>query len=218
MTFTRRITQPLIQENPVTVQILGLCSALAVSRTLEPALIMAVSVVAVLVFANLSISLLRNLLPHSVRLILEVTIVASAVIVVDEVIRTFAPHISEVLSVFVGLIITNCIILGRAESFAMHHRPLESVADALGNGMGYAGVLLVVAAARELAGTGALLGYPLLPMQSAGGWYRPNEMMQLAPSAFFLIGFLIWGLRSWRGTLVEQSDHPSPRALHGGAK
>ena len=206
MTFQHHLTNPLINENPITVQILGLCSALAVSRTLEPALIMAVSVLAVLLFSNLSVSLLRRVMPRSIRLILEVTLIASAVIVVDQILRAFNPQISEILSVFVGLIITNCIILGRAEAFAMHHNPLHSAADALGNGIGYGLILLSVATVRELFGAGSLFGYPVLPLIDTGGWYRPNQMMLHAPSAFFIIGLLIWGVRSWRKEQVEQTE------------
>lgn len=204
--FARHLTNPLINENPITIQILGLCSALAVSRTLAPALIMAVSVLAVLVFSNLSISLLRHVMPRSIRLILEVTLIASAVIVVDEVLRAFAPTVSEVLSVFVGLIITNCIILGRAESFANHHGPLDSVADAIGNGLGYGSILLTVAATRELFGTGKLLGHELWPLVSDGGWYRANDMMLYAPGAFFIIGFLIWGVRTVYRAQIEPPE------------
>ncbi|MEZ5558290.1 MAG: NADH:ubiquinone reductase (Na(+)-transporting) subunit D [Pseudomonadales bacterium] len=192
------LTSPLVGDNPITVQILGLCSALAVSRSLRPALIMAVSVIAVLVFSNLMISLLRGVIPRSIRLIIEVTFIASAVIVVDELLKAYAPDISQVLSVFVGLIITNCIVLGRAEAFAMHHGPMDSVADALGNGAGYAAVLLLVAAFRELSGAGALLGTQILPLAGDGGWYPPNQMMLYAPSAFFLLGMVVWGVRTWR--------------------
>jgi Na+-transporting NADH:ubiquinone oxidoreductase subunit D len=214
MTLRRYLTNPLINENPVTVQILGLCSALAVSRSLEPAMIMAASVITVLVFANVSISLLRHILPRSIRLILEVTLIASAVIVVDEVLKTYAPQISEVLSVFVGLIITNCIILGRTEAFAMKHGPLSSFADALGNGIGYAIVLLGVAALRELLGAGSLLDHQIFALVEDGGWYHPNEMMLYAPSAFFIIGFLIWGIRSWRTELVEAPDYDEARPVY----
>jgi Na+-transporting NADH:ubiquinone oxidoreductase subunit D len=157
---------------------------------------MAISVIVVLVFANVSISVLRHILPRDIRLILEVTIIASAVIVVDEVIRTVAPDVSGMLSVFVGLIITNCIILGRTESFALSNPPLASAADALGNGLGYAWILLLIAAIRELLGVGRLYGFTVLPLIETGGWYRPNELMGYAPSAFFIIGFLIWGMRA----------------------
>lgn len=211
MSFFRYLTRPLVSENPITVQILGLCSALAVSRSLEPALIMAASVIAVLVFSNLAVSLLRHVLPRSIRLILEVTLIASAVIVVDETLKAYAPGISEVLSVFVGLIITNCIILGRAEAFALQHGPLDSIADALGNGLGYATILLGVAAIRELVGAGTLLDHPVLPLVENGGWFRTNDMMLYAPSAFFLIGFLIWGIRSLRPEQAEPREYPAVR-------
>ena len=206
MKISPHLTHPLINENPVTVQILGLCSALAVSRSLEPALIMAASVIAVLAFSNVCVSLLRHQMPRSIRLILEVTLIGSAVIVVDEVLKTYAPHIAEVLSVFVGLIITNCIILGRTETFAMQNPPRPSLADALGNGFGYAWVLLFVAALRELLGAGSLLNYQIFPLITDDGWYRPNDMMLYAPSAFFIIGFLVWGIRSIRRDLIEPAD------------
>lgn len=211
MSFRRHLVNPLVNENPITVQILGLCSALAVSRSLEPALIMAISVIAVLLFSNLVVSLLRHIMPRSIRLILEVTLIASAVIVVDETLKAFMPGISEVLSVFVGLIITNCIILGRAEAFAMQHGPLDSIADALGNGLGYALILLSVAAVRELFGAGSLLGVQLLPLVEDGGWFRSMDIMLYAPSAFFLIGFLIWGVRGWRQEQEEPREYPSTR-------
>ncbi|MBV1906218.1 MAG: NADH:ubiquinone reductase (Na(+)-transporting) subunit D [Pseudomonadales bacterium] len=213
MNFFKYLSDPLINENPVMVQILGLCSALAVSRSMEPALIMAMSVIAVLVFSNVVISLLRSVIPRSIRLILEVIIIASAVIVVDELIKTFAVEVSEYLSVFVGLIITNCIILGRAEAFALGHGPLDSFADALGNGLGYAFVILIVSAARELLGAGSLFNVNLLPLLEDGGWYRPNQLMLYAPSAFFLIGFLIWGVRSMHIFQVNKSTHRLPRHL-----
>ncbi|HEY5645747.1 MAG TPA: NADH:ubiquinone reductase (Na(+)-transporting) subunit D [Pseudomonadales bacterium] len=214
MSFIRYLTQPLVSENPITVQILGLCSALAVSRSMEPALIMAVSVIGVLIFSNLAVSLLRHILPHSIRLILEVTLIASAVIVVDETLKAYAPGISEVLSVFVGLIITNCIILGRAEAFALRHGPLDSIADAIGNGVGYALILLGVAAVREVAGAGTFLDVPVVPLVEVGGWFRTNEMMLYAPSAFFLIGFLIWGIRSLRPDQAEAREFPVERAAY----
>ncbi|MEZ5553268.1 MAG: NADH:ubiquinone reductase (Na(+)-transporting) subunit D [Pseudomonadales bacterium] len=217
MNALRHLTTPLLDQNPITVQILGLCSALAVSRALEPALIMAAAVISVLVFSNLAVSLMRRLMPQSVRLILEVTIIASGVIVVDEFIKAYAPDISEVLSVFVGLIITNCIILGRAEAFAMQHGPLDSLADALGNGAGYAIILLAVAAFRELAGNGSLLDIEILPLLADGGWYRPNQLMLYAPSAFFLIGFLIWGVRSWQTGSTEPDTQSTTGAFGRGS-
>lgn len=191
--FTSRLATPLLHDNPVTVQVLGLCSALAVSRSVEPALIMAASVASVLVFSNVAVSLLRGFMPQSIRLILEMTLIASAVIVVDEVLKAFAPDVSQTLSVFVGLIITNCIVLGRVESFALHNPVGESLADALGNGLGFAAVLVSVAAVRELFGNGTLLEQQLLPAA-----FPNNEMMQYAPSAFFLIGLFVWGSRAWQ--------------------
>jgi Na+-transporting NADH:ubiquinone oxidoreductase subunit D len=191
--WRRQLLKPLLDDNPVTVQVLGLCSALAVSRSLRPAAIMAVSVVAVLVFSNVAVSLLRGVMPRSIRLILEVTIIASAVIVVDEALKAFVPDVSQVLSVFVGLIITNCIVLGRVESFALHNPVGASLADALGNGLGFAAVLLLVGAVRELLGSGTLFDRAVLP---AG--YPGNELMLYAPSAFFLIGLVVWASRAWQ--------------------
>jgi Na+-transporting NADH:ubiquinone oxidoreductase subunit D len=195
---TKHFTRPLLGDNPITVQILGLCSALAVTSSVRPALIMAASVIVVLVFSNVAVSLLRRQMPQSIRLILQVTLTASAVIVVDEVLKTYVPDVSEILSVFVGLIITNCIILGRAEAFAMHNPPLASLGDALGNGFGYAWILIAVAMCRELFGAGSVLDIPILPLAVDGGWYAPNAMMRYAPSGFFLIGFLIWGVNALR--------------------
>ncbi|HSG89068.1 MAG TPA: NADH:ubiquinone reductase (Na(+)-transporting) subunit D [Pseudomonadales bacterium] len=212
-TLLRPLVRPLVDDNPVTMQILGLCSALAVSSALEPALIMSLSVTGVLAFSSVSISLLRRVLPRSIRLILEMTIIASAVIVVDETLKAFAPGISAVLTVFVGLIVTNCIVLGRAEAFALHNSVGASLADALGNGLGYSLILLTVAAVRELFGSGTLFEVPILPLLADGGWYRPNAMMQLAPSAFFLIALIIWGLRSWRTEQVEAPEFPAARSL-----
>jgi Na+-transporting NADH:ubiquinone oxidoreductase subunit D len=201
---THPLIRPLVDDNPVTLQILGLCSALAVSSSLRPALIMSISVIVVLAFSNVSVSLLRYVLPRSVRLILEMTIIASAVVVIDEVLKAFVPGVSAILSVFVGLIVTNCIVLGRAETFARYNTVGASLADGIGNGLGYSLILLSVAALRELLGSGALFGVTLLPVLADGGWYRPNAMMQSSPSAFFIIGLLIWGVRSWRTEQVEQ--------------
>lgn len=214
MSFLRHVTEPLSTANPITVQILGLCSALAVSRSLKPALIMCASVLVVLVFSNLSVSLLRRALPQSVRLILEMTIIGSAVIVVDEFIKAYAPDVSATLTVFVGLIVTNCIILGRAEAFAMHNGPLASVGDALGNALGYAAILVSVAAVRELFGTGALLNVPVLPLVDSGGWYRVNELMLYPPSAFFLVGGIIWGLRCLTPAQMETKQGASAPTTH----
>jgi len=198
MRTLQAFVNPIVDSNPIAVQILGLCSALAVSRSLRPALVMAACVTGVLLFSNVAVSLLRHTMPRSIRLVLEITIIASAVIVADELLKAYAPDVSEVLSVFVALIITNCIVLGRAETFAMHNAPLPSAADALGNGIGYSVLLLAIAAIRELFGSGSLYGAAVLPTLAAGGWYRPNEMMLAAPSAFFIVALLIWGLRRWQ--------------------
>ena len=190
------LSEPLGMSNPITVQVLGLCSALAVSSSLLPALIMSAAVICVLVFANVAVSALRHLMPASIRLIIEVTLIASAVIVVDEILKAFVPEISSVLSVFVGLIITNCIVLARVESFAMHNGVWPSFLDGLGNGLGYSWVLILVASIRELLGSGSLLGVPVLALAADGTGYEPNELMLLTPSAFFIIGLLVWLIRS----------------------
>lgn len=193
----RAVTRPLLDENPILLQVLGVCSALAVTRSLETALVMSAAVTAVLVCSNAAVSALRHQIPRSVRLIVQITIVASLVIVVDQVLQAFFWNVSRRLSVFVGLIITNCIILGRAESFAMHRSVALSLLDALGNGLGYALILVTVGASRELLGSGSLLGVPLLPRVEDGGWYPPLALMLRAPSAFFLIGGLVWAVRAW---------------------
>ena len=203
MPSRRTLTDPILDNNPITVQVLGVCSALAVTRAMWPALIMSVAVIAVLAFSNTMISALRHVMPRGVRLILEMTLIASAVIVADETLRTFAPEISRTLSVFVGLIITNCIVLGRADAFALNNPVPASLLDGLGHGLGYAALLLVVAAIRELLGSGTLFDYQVLTPAAVGGSFVTNEFMLLAPSAFFIIGFLIWGIRSWRRKQVE---------------
>jgi len=195
----RVFIDPLVETNPITLRVLGLCSALAVTSSLLPALIMSAAVVAVLCFANVAVSLLRHWMPPSIRLILEVTIIATAVIVVDEFLKAYAPQVSSVLSVFVGLIITNCIVLARVESFAMHNGVWASLLDALGNGLGYSWILILIGAVRELLGSGSLLGHELLPLTDEGGWFEPNRLMLLTPSAFFLLALLVWLIRSRRG-------------------
>jgi len=195
----RVFVDPLLTENPIVLRVLGLCSAVAVTSSLLPALIMSAAVIAVLVFANVTVSLLRHQIPPSIRLIIEVTLIATAVIVVDEVLKAFMPEVSSVLSVFVGLIITNCIVLARVESFAKQNGVWASLLDALGNGLGYSLVLIVIAAIRELLGSGSLLGYELLPLAESGGWYQPNELMLLTPSAFFVLALLVWWLKGRAG-------------------
>lgn len=197
---------PLLDGNPITLQVLGLCSALAVTSSLRPALVMSAAVISVLVFANVTVSLLRHIMPQAIRLIIEVTLIASAVIVVDEVLKAFVPDIAVILSVFVGLIITNCIVLARVESFAMHNGVWASLLDGLGNGLGYAWILLLIGAVRELLGTGSLLGYEVLQPTENGGWFEPNELMLLTPSAFFLLALLVWMIRSLRPAQREQTE------------
>jgi Na+-transporting NADH:ubiquinone oxidoreductase subunit D len=194
----RTLARPLLDENPILLQVLGVCSALAVTRSLQTALVMSAAVTAVLVCSNAAVSALRRQVPRSVRLIVQITIIASLVIVVDQVLQAFFWQMSRQLSVFVGLIITNCIILGRAESFAMHRSVGLAALDGLGNGLGYGLILVAVGSTRELLGSGSLLGVPLLPRVEEGGWFQPVALMLRAPSAFFLIGGLVWGIRAWR--------------------
>ena len=207
MALSVRLTRPLLADNPVTVQMLGLCSALAISSALRPALIMAAAVVVVMTFSSVSVSLLRPVIPRSIRLILEVTLIASAVIVVDETLKVLTPDVSRVLSVFVGLIITNCIVLGRIEAYALHNPVGPSFADALGNAAGYAFVLLIIATARELIGSGSLLGRRVLPEA-----WPDNLMMQIAPSAFFLLGLVIWGGHEWQRRRGGRPAYTLPRS------
>jgi len=199
--------QPVIENNPITLQVLGVCSALAVTVKLAPSLIMCIALTFVLTCANAAISLIRRHIPTNIRIIVQITIIASLVIVVDELLKAFAWDISKQLSVFVGLIITNCIVLGRAEAFALHNPVRESVLDALGHAMGYSLVLILVATLRELFGSGTLLGFRVLPLVRDGGWYEPNGLMLLAPSAFFIIGLLIWAVRSWKPAQVEKPEY-----------
>jgi Na+-transporting NADH:ubiquinone oxidoreductase subunit D len=207
MSLQRVVLDPLVSNNPVTLQVLGVCSALAVTRTLLPALIMSIAVTAVLAFANVSVSLIRHIMPRSIRIIIEVTLIASAVIVVEEVLKAYAPALSRILSVFVGLIITNCIVLGRTETFAMSNGVGASLLDGIGNGVGYSLVLIFVASTRELLGAGSLLGHPVLGLAGEGGWYVPNALMTLPASAFFVIALLIWLVRSWRPVQVEVPEY-----------
>ncbi|MXZ60162.1 MAG: NADH:ubiquinone reductase (Na(+)-transporting) subunit D [Acidobacteria bacterium] len=196
---TRRVLMdPLIHNNPIALQVLGICSALAVTTGMQTSVVMSAAVVAVIALSNLSVSLLRNMIPTNIRIIVQLTIIASLVIVTDQILKAYVYEISKQLSVFVGLIITNCIIMGRAEAFAMQNPPLKSLIDGIGNGLGYAAILLVVGAAREVFGAGTFWGIPVLPLASEGGWFTPNGLMSLSPGAFFVIGFLIWILRTFR--------------------
>ena len=208
MTEARKVLlDPLVDNNPVTLQVLGVCSALAVTTSLLPALMMCVAMTAVASLSGAAISSIRNYIPNNIRIIVQMTIIASFVIVVDQVLKAYAFEVSKQLSVFVGLIITNCIILGRAEAFAMKSGVGMSFLDGLGNGLGYSAVLIIVAACRELFGAGTLLGYPILPLTSDGGWYEANGLMLLPPSAFFIIGLLIWAVRTARPKQVEHPDY-----------
>ena len=197
------LIDPLFNNNPIALQVLGVCSALAVTTKMETALVMSVALTAVLVGSNVIISLLRNSIPGSIRIVVQLTIIASLVIITDQVLQAFLFDVSKQLSVFVGLIITNCIVMGRAEAFAMQNGPGMSFLDAVGNGAGYSLILIVVAFFRELLGSGKLMGVELLPLITEGGWYNPNGLMVLAPGAFFLIGFFIWALRTWKPDQVE---------------
>lgn len=198
------LLDPLFENNPITLQVLGICSALAVTTKLETSLVMCGAVIFVLTLSNFSVSLIREHVPGSIRIIVQLTIIASLVIVADQFLKAYLFEISKQLSVFVGLIITNCIIMGRAEAFAMQNGPALSVADGLGNGLGYSVVLLITGAIRELFGAGKLMGYTVLPIVTDGGWYNPNGLMVNSAGAFFIIGFLIWGLRTWKPNQVEE--------------
>jgi Na+-transporting NADH:ubiquinone oxidoreductase subunit D len=199
------LTTPLIRQNPVTLQILGICSALAVTTSLDTAITLAISLTLVVVASAGIVSLIRRHIPNAIRLIVQIIIVASMVIVVDQILRAYFFELSQRLSVFVSLIATNCIVLGRTESFARTNPPLPSMVDALGSGLGYGLVLVLVGGCRELFGTGKLLGYQILPLAEQGGWFTPLSLMLLAPSAFFILGGLVWTVRSiW----PEQADAP----------
>ena len=202
----KTVLDPLIDNNPITLQILGICSALAVTTTLAASLIMCLALTSVLALSNSSISMIRNHVPTNVRIIIQMTIIASLVILVDQILKAYAYEASKSLSVFVGLIITNCIVLGRAEAFAMKNPVTESFLDGLGNGLGYSLVLIVVGTVRELFGSGTLLGYSVLPLVSEDGWYEPNGLLLLPPSAFFIIGLMIWVIRAYRPVQVEQPE------------
>ncbi len=201
------ITDPLVDNNPITYQILGVCSALAVTTSMKTALTMSIALTVVTAFSNAAVSLIRNYMPNNIRIIVQMAIIASLVIVVDEALKAFAFDISKRLSVFVGLIITNCIVLGRAEAFASKNPVGVSFYDGIGNGLGYAVILLGVGFVRELFGSGKLFGFDILPLVTEGGWYRPMGIMLLAPSAFFIIGFFIWGLRSWKTAQIEKPEY-----------
>jgi Na+-transporting NADH:ubiquinone oxidoreductase subunit D len=201
------VIDPLVDNNPITLQMLGICSALAVTTALLPALLMCVALTSVAALSCAAISLIRHRIPNNIRIIVQMTIIASLVILTDQLLRAYAFETSKQLSVFVGLIITNCIVLGRAEAFAMKNPVGPSFLDGLGNGLGYSLILIIVATLRELFGAGTLLGYPILELTQDGGWYEANGLMLLPPSAFFIIGLLIWAIRTWRTQQVEDADY-----------
>ena len=201
------LVDPLIDNNPITLQILGVCSALAVTAKLAPAIVMSIALTTVIAFSNTLISLIRNQVPSNIRIIVQLTIIASLVILVSEFLQAYAYELSRQLSVFVGLIITNCIVLGRAEAFAMKNGPVASFFDGLGHGLGYSLILITVGGLRELFGAGTLLGVEVFKTVKNGGWYEPNGLLLLAPGAFFLIGFLIWGIRTWKPAQEEKPEY-----------
>jgi|SRR5690606_5313003 len=195
---------PIFNNNPIALQVLGICSALAVTSKLETTLAMCLGVIFVVSMSNTAVSVVRNHVPSSIRIIVQMTIIASLVIVVDQFLRAYAFSISKQMSVFVGLIITNCIVMGRTEAFAMKNTPGLSFLDGLGNSLGYSVILLSVGIVREIFGSGKFFGLSILPLSREGGWYEPNGLLLLPPSAFFIIGLLIWALRSWKPEQVEK--------------
>lgn len=209
MAQTRRsqLVDPLIDNNPITLQVLGICSALAVTSSLQVSFVMALAVTFVTAFSSMFISMIRNQIPGSIRIIVQMVIIASLVILVDQVLKAYAYEISKTLSVFVGLIITNCIVMGRAEAFAMKNPPIDSFIDGVGNGLGYGLILMTVGFIRELFGSGSLFGITIFETVNNGGWYVPNGLLLLPPSAFFVIGLLIWAVRTWKPSQVEEREY-----------
>jgi Na+-transporting NADH:ubiquinone oxidoreductase subunit D len=201
------LVDPLVDNNPITLQVLGICSALAVTSSLQVAFVMSLAVTLVTAFSSMFISMIRNQIPGSIRIIVQMVIIASLVILVDQMLKAFAFEISKTLSVFVGLIITNCIVMGRAEAFAMKNPPIESFIDGVGNGLGYGLILMLVGFIRELFGAGSLFGVTILETVNNGGWYVPNGMLLLPPSAFFIIGLIIWAFRTWKPGQVEEREY-----------
>ena len=198
------LLDPLFDNNPIALQVLGICSALAITTKLETVIVMAIAVTFVLGLSNASVSVIRNHIPGSIRIIVQMTIIASLVILVDQILKAYVYDISKQLTIFVGLIITNCIVMGRAEAFAMKEPVALSFLDGIGNGVGYSMILIVVGVFRELLGSGRLMGFVILPLSTEGGWYVSNGLMLLPPSAFFIIGFFIWILRSWKKDQIEE--------------
>ena len=201
--YRKALLDPVFNNNPIGLQMLGICSALAVTTKLETAVVMSMSVIFVTAFASLAVSVIRNHVPSSIRILAQMTIIASLVILADQFLKAFVYDVSKQLSVFVGLIITNCIVLGRTEGFALKNPPLVSFIDGIGNGLGYSVVLIIVATLRELFGSGRLFGITVFKLTTDGGWYPANGLMLLAPSAFILIGLFIWAVRTWKPEQVE---------------
>jgi len=203
VSIKKTIFDPLFNNNPIALQILGICSALAVTTKLETSLVMSMAVIVVTGFSSFFVSIIRNQIPSSIRIIAQMTVIASMVILTDQILKAFFYDIAKGMSVYVGLIITNCIVMGRAEGYAMKNGPLMSLLDGFGNGLGYSFILIVVAFFRELLGSGKLLGFTIMPTISEGGWYQPNGMALLAPSAFFVIGGIIWVIRIYKPDQIE---------------
>ena len=199
------LTDPLFNNNPIALQVLGICSALAVTTQMDTAAVMSIAVIAVMAFSSLFVSMLRNQIPTNIRIIVQLTIIASLVIMTDQILKAYVFEISKQLTVFVGLIITNCIIMGRAEAYAMQNPPTPSLIDGIGNGLGYGVILAGTAVISELFGSGSLFGAQVFALASEGGWYTPNGLMVLSPGAFFIIGFFIWAIRTWKPEQVEQN-------------
>lgn len=204
MSIKKSVLDPMFNNNPIALQILGICSALAVTTKLESVLVMSLAVILVTAFSSFFVSLIRNYIPSSIRIIVQMTIIASLVILTDQLLKAFVYDVSKSMSVYVGLIITNCIVMGRAEAYAMKSNPIASFFDGIGNGIGYSIVLIFVGFFRELFGSGKLLGMTVFKTVGEGGWYQPNGMMLLSPSAFFLIAMFIWALRTWKKDQVEE--------------
>ena len=203
LSYKKLAIVPIVQNNPIALQVLGVCSALAVTTKMDTAFVMSLAVIFVTAFSNLFVSVIRKIIPNSVRIIIQMTIIASLVILVDQVLKAYLYDISKQLSVFVPLIITNCIVMGRAEGFAMKSKPFESFVDGVGNGVGYGFILITVSFFRELLGSGSVFGYEILPLAKNGGWYEPNGLMLTAPSAFFIIGLMIWVIRIYNPEQIE---------------
>lgn len=206
MSIKKTLFGPMFDNNPIALQILGICSALAVTTKMESVMVMALAVTLVTAVSNFCVSIIRNHVPSAIRIIVMMTVIASLVIVTDQLLKAFVYDIAKSMSVYIGLIITNCIVMGRAEAYAMKNGPIMSFLDGLGNGIGYSLVLIFVGVFRELFGSGKLFGFSIMPLTNEGGWYQGNGLMLLSPSAFFLIGIFIWVLRTWKKDQIEQSN------------